>query len=65
MAISLGFPHPDVMLSSMTWTQFRELQMYVAMKENQREELRLQAEEARLRQFFSQVIAKQKGGQSA
>lgn len=58
-AISLGFPHPDMMLREMTWSEYTELQHFMRERKRRREELEQQAQESRLRQFFMRLRGRQ------
>jgi hypothetical protein len=54
------------MLDMMTFTQLRELQLYLISKQEEREDGRRRLEEAKLEHFFERILAKQaqQGGQS-
>ncbi len=62
LAHSLGYPHPDLMLAAMTSVQFMELLMFFRVDREEKERLRAEAEESRLRHHMTRVIARQKRG---
>jgi hypothetical protein len=62
LAHSLGYPHPDLMLAQMTSIQFTELLMFFRIDREEKERLRAEAEESRLRHHMSKVIARQQRG---
>ena len=59
-AHSLGYPHHELMIGALTRNQYRELLEFFRVEQQEREELREQARESNLRQFFDLKIAQQK-----
>ncbi|RPH38362.1 hypothetical protein EHM92_00325 [bacterium] len=59
-AHSLGYPHSDMMLSDMTASQYHELMVFFQVEEDEREELKSEAEQRNLASFFQRKIAQQK-----
>jgi hypothetical protein len=61
-ALSLGFPHPDLMLGTLTLNQYSELRAFFRLKNREEEERKQEIQESRLKSFFGRKIAKQNRG---
>jgi len=61
MAISLGFPHPDLLMESMTARQSMDLFAYLNYESDKAERQRALAEETRMREFMEEKARNGKG----
>lgn len=59
MAHSLGYPHPDLMLSQLTAMQYQELLIFFSTKNKRQEEAKAAAEDSDIKTFMSRAIARQ------
>ncbi len=59
-ALSLGYPHYELMLADMNFRQYQELLAHQRLKATEREELQAEAEDSRMWHFINKVEAQQK-----
>ena len=58
-AHSLGYPHPNALLASLTAAEYRELLAFFGLEAEARERAEAMARESNLRQWFDRKHARQ------